>query len=98
ARSTTSLVPNPNGACYHPALSLPPSTPPSRLSVIDGDLCGSPNGRRLFEDSVDVALVAFAEGYAPILNAVLGLPNKSPNNVLGDGVDANEKVFLATFP
>jgi Domain of unknown function (DUF4331) len=97
-RVNTSLVPNPNGACYHPALSLPPSTPPSRLSVIDGDLCGYPNGRRLFDDIVDVDLRAFAEGYGPILNAVLGLPNKSPNNVLGDGVDANEKAFLTTFP
>jgi hypothetical protein len=94
----TSLVPNANGACYHPALNYPPTTPPSRLSVIDGDLCGYPNGRRLFDDIVDVDLRAFAEGYGPVLNAVLGLPNKSPNNALGDGVDANEKTFLGTFP
>jgi len=97
-RVNTSLVPNSNGACYHPVLGLPSTTPPSRLSVIDGDLCGYPNGRRLFDDIVDVDLRAFAEGYGPILNAVLGLPNKSPNNLLGDGVDANEKAFLGTFP
>ena len=97
-RVNTSLVPTALGACYHPALNLPPNTPPSRLSVIDGDLCGYPNGRRLFDDIVDVDLRAFAEGYGPILAGVLGLPNKSPNNQLGDGVDANEKTFLATFP
>jgi hypothetical protein len=99
-RVNTALVPHPNGACYHPALNLPPTTPPSRLSVIDGDLCGYPNGRRLLDDIVDVDLRAFAEGYGPILNAVLGLPNKSPNNQLGDGVDGNEptKPFLTTFP
>ena len=27
-----------------------------------------------------------------------GTPNLSPNNLLGDGVDINEKPFLATFP
>ena len=33
-----------------------------------------------------------------VLNGLLGLPNKSPNNILGDGVDANDKTFLAQFP
>jgi len=27
-----------------------------------------------------------------------GNGNRTPNNLLGDGVDENEKVFLTTFP
>jgi len=29
---------------------------------------------------------------------LLGLPNKAPNNQLGDGVDVNDKPFLTQFP
>jgi hypothetical protein len=78
--------------------SIPPTALPSRFAVLDGDLAGFPNGRRLADDVVDIELRAFAEGYGPILEGLLGLPNKSPNNQLGDGVDANDKPFLDTFP
>jgi hypothetical protein len=97
-RLNTALAPNPNGACYHSALGLPAGTPPSRLGVLDGDLCGFPNGRRLADDIIDIDLRAFAEGYGPVLHSVLGLPDKSPNDQLGDGVDANDKPFTAHFP
>ena len=70
----------------------------NRLGVLAGDLAGFPNGRRLEDDIVDVDLRAFAEGYGSFLNGLLGLPNKSPNNLLGDGVDANDKPFLTQFP
>jgi hypothetical protein len=78
--------------------SIAPSATPSRLAVLDGDLAGFPNGRRLADDVVDIELRAFAQGYGPILHNLLGLPNKSPNNQLGDGVDANDLVFLTAFP
>jgi hypothetical protein len=70
----------------------------SRLGVLAGDFAGFPNGRRLEDDIVDIEIRAVAQGYGSILNQALGLPNKSPNNQLGDGVDANEKTFLQTFP
>ena len=63
-----------------------------------GDLAGFPNGRRLGDDVVDIELRAIAEGYGPSSNGAFGLPNKSPNNLLGDGVDANDVPFLHTFP
>jgi hypothetical protein len=69
-----------------------------RLGVLNGDLAGFPNGRRLEDDIVDIDLRAFAEGYGTFLHNLLGLPNRSPNNLLGDGVDANDKLFLAQFP
>jgi hypothetical protein len=74
------------------------SASPKRLGVLDGDLAGFPNGRRLADDIVDIELRAFAQGYGSFLNGLLGLPNKSPNNLLGDGVDANDVPFLTTFP
>jgi hypothetical protein len=78
--------------------SIAPSASPSRLAVLDGDLAGFPNGRRLTDDVVDIELRAFAQGYGQFLHGLLGLPNKAPNNLLGDGVDANDLPFLAAFP
>jgi uncharacterized protein DUF4331 len=70
----------------------------NRLGVLAGDLAGFPNGRRLEDDIVDIELRAIGQGYGPFLHRLLGLPDKSPNNQLGDGVDANDKPFLAHFP
>jgi hypothetical protein len=83
--------------------SIPPKVgTPDRLGVLNGDFAGFPNGRRLGDDIVDIELRAFAQGYGPILSSPppvgLGLPNKSPNNLLGDGVDVNDVPFLTTFP
>jgi hypothetical protein len=97
-RLNTAVTPTPTGACFHPSLGKPASAPPSRLGALEGDLCGFPNGRRLADDIVDIDLRAFAQGYGPFLNAAFGLPNKSPNNQLGDGVDTNDKPFLDHFP
>ena len=70
----------------------------NRLGVLAGDLAGFPNGRRLEDDIVDIELRAIAQGYGSVLHSLLGLPDKSPNNLLGDGVDANDKPFFAHFP
>jgi hypothetical protein len=70
----------------------------NRLGVLAGDFAGFPNGRRLEDDVVDIDLRAFAQGYGPILHAALGLPDKTPNDLLGDGVDQNDKPFLTHFP
>jgi len=81
--------------------SIPPSAPAghgNRLGVLAGDLAGFPNGRRLEDDVIDIDLRAFAEGYGPFLHALLGLPDKTPNDQLGDGVDSNDKTFLDHFP
>ncbi len=72
-------------------VAIPPSENPNRLGVIAGDLAGFPNGRRLEDDVVDIALRVVAgvlvEGF-----------NIAPNNLLGDAVDRNEKPFLSRFP
>jgi hypothetical protein len=76
-------------------LRLNLSTPPceqgtcesySPLGVIGGDNAGFPNGRRLADDVIDIALQVF-EG------ELIGNPND-----LSDGVNANELGFTSTFP
>lgn len=69
-----------------------------RTGVLAGDLAGFPNGRRLADDVVDIEIRAVADGYGAFLNTNFGLPNQSPNNVLGDGVNTNDKAFLSKFP
>jgi hypothetical protein len=88
-RLNTAIVPGPTGPC--PAA-------PNRLGVLGGDLCGYPNGRRLGDDVIDIDLRVIAQGDGSFLNGLLGLPNKSPNNLVGDGVDANDVPFSSTFP
>jgi hypothetical protein len=70
----------------------------SRLGVLSGDLAGFPNGRRLTDDVTDIELRAVAQGYGSFLATNFGLPNKTPNNQLGDGVNANDMPFSAHFP
>lgn len=65
----------------------------SRLGLLGGEADGFPNGRRLVDDVVDIELRALAGG-TPLTPSF----NKSPNNILGDGVDANDKPFMSTFP
>lgn len=79
-------------------MGIPPATSPSRLGVLDGDLAGFPNGRRLWDDVVDIEIRAIADGYGSFLEENFGLPNLSPNNMVGDGCDANDKAFKAEFP
>jgi hypothetical protein len=76
------------------------SVPPPRAEAargLEGDFAGFPNGRRL-TDASSTSGCAFAQGYGPVLAGALGLPNLSPNNQLGDGVDSNDKPLLPTFP
>lgn len=73
--------------------STPPSANPNRLGLLGGDMAGFPNGRRPADDVHDISLRAVAGGtpFTPDFN-------KAPNNQLGDGVDANDKPFLTSFP
>jgi len=69
----------------------------SRLSFIGGDVttngagvtvpAGWPNGRRLGDDVVDIALTAVASG-----------PSFSTVTVVGDNVAANDQIYNQTFP
>jgi hypothetical protein len=82
-------------------MDIPASAPVgqgNRLGVLEADLAGFPNGRRLEDDVVDIEIRALMEGYGEFLNENFGLPNRSPNNLLGDGVDGNDMPLRLTFP
>lgn len=74
-------------------LATPVTASPNRMGVLGGDNQGFPNGRRLGDDAIDIALQAVAGGtpFTPD-------QNKAPNNQLGDGVNANDAAFLGAFP
>jgi hypothetical protein len=66
--------------------SIAPAAEPNRLGVIAGDTAGFPNGRRLADDVVDIAIQVM-EG------ELTGNPND-----LGDLVDVNDVEFGTSFP
>ncbi|HTG95208.1 MAG TPA: DUF4331 domain-containing protein [Pyrinomonadaceae bacterium] len=74
-------------------VAISPSSSPSRLGLLGGDVAGFPNGRRVFDDVVDISLRAVAGG-TPFTPAT----NVAPNNALGDGVANNDVPFLTRFP
>jgi hypothetical protein len=69
-------------------LGVPPTPVADQkpLGVLDGDLGGFPDGRRLGDDVVDIELRVIG-------GALIGKPLP-----LGDGVDRNEKAFRSAFP
>lgn len=75
-------------------LGIPPVSFASenRLGVIAGDAAGFPNGRRLKDDVVDIALRVVA-------GVLLGPPfSTGVNSQLGDAVQVNDKQFQNSFP
>ncbi|NBM21088.1 DUF4331 domain-containing protein [Streptomyces sp. GC420] len=66
--------------------SIKPVAKPKRLGVLDGDNAGFPNGRRLTDDVLDIALQV-VEG------ELVGSKND-----LGDAVDKNDVKFGHSFP
>jgi hypothetical protein len=87
-------------------LTITPTLTPNRMGVLAGDFAGFPNGRRLGDDIVDIELQAVACAYGAAGNLVYSLTgncnpavyNGFPNNAVGDGVNGNDKPFLASFP
>ena len=75
-------------------LGTPVTAKPNRLGAVGGDVQGFPNGRRLTDDVIDIALqvvegVLVSDQDPAVKKAVSGL---------GDGVNANDKRFLGSFP
>jgi hypothetical protein len=75
------------------APTLPASPTFNRLGLLGGDPAGFPNGRRLPDDVVDIALRA-------VVGVLAGPPfsNNGINNRLGDGVNVNDAPYRITFP
>jgi hypothetical protein len=69
------------------AVPLPGQMGFNRLSLIGGDALGWPNGRRIGDDVVDVALSAIASG-----------PTFTTITPVGDNVDSNDQLYNTVFP
>ena len=85
--------------------TAPPVGTGSRLGLLDGEFSGFPNGRRLEDDVTDIELRAIACGYGSVVGPIIesfgfcnGNANRTPNRLIGDGVDANENTLLSSFP
>ena len=65
----------------------------SELGLLGNDIAGFPNGRRVFDDIVDIELRVVAGG-TPFYPAL----QNGTNDQLGDGVSQNEQPFLQRFP
>lgn len=78
-------------------VAVPVTEDPNPLGVIAGDSQGFPNGRRLGDDVVDIALRAMAGIAYPLLVDDTYTPD--PIGIrLGDGVDENDADFRNSFP
>ena len=75
------------------AIAPTPAGMRSRLGLLGNDPGGFPNGRRVFDDVVDIELRAVAGGtpFTPTFNV-------PPNNQLSDGVSNNDVPYLERFP
>jgi len=71
----------------------PNATGFSRLGLLGNDIGGFPNGRRVYDDVVDIEVRALLGGtpFTPTFNV-------APNNLFSDGVGANFEGFLDRFP
>ena len=74
-----------------PPTSIAPVDKTNRMGVLGGDLGGFPNGRRPWDDIVDIDIQV-------VVGVLLPAFNIAPNNLLGDSVDGPDKPFLAAFP
>jgi hypothetical protein len=73
------------------AVPVTPIASVNRLGVIGGDNAGFPNGRRIYDDVVDIELRVLAGVLASGFNV-------APNNALGDNVNGPDMPFLQSFP
>lgn len=71
-------------------------TPENRLGALQGDTGGFPNGRRLTDDVVDIELRVLAGELLDDDGIIDG--TNLPYSILSDGVDANDRPELGTFP
>ena len=72
-----------------------PSAMASRLGLLAGDGAGFPNGRRVFDDVVDITLrVAIGGVLAPGFTGFVA----EVNGRLGDGVNVNDAAYREAFP
>ncbi|WP_151083702.1 DUF4331 domain-containing protein [Nocardioides cynanchi] len=77
-------------------VAIPPASSPNSLGVVGGDLAGWPNGRRVDDDVVTIALRAVAGVTIPLVD-----PGYTPDGAAGavtDGTTNTNAASTPTFP
>ena len=77
-------------------MAIPPSSSPSPLGVLGGDLAGFPNGRRVKDDVVTIEIRAVAGLTIPLVD-----PTFTPDAAAGlvtQGLTPSASRYQATFP
>jgi hypothetical protein len=77
-------------------LAIPPSSAPSPLGVLGGDVAGYPNGRRVTDDVVTIELRAVAGATIPLVDKTF-TPDAAIADV-SDGVTGSGLTLLSSFP
>jgi hypothetical protein len=77
-------------------VAIPPAAKPSPLGVLGGDLAGFPNGRRVFDDVVNVELQAIAGLTYPLVDHTY-TPDAAASK-LTQGLTPSADRYQATFP
>jgi hypothetical protein len=77
-------------------MAIPPSSSPSPLGILGGDLAGFPNGRRVKDDVVTIEIRAVAGLTIPLVD-----PTFTPDGAAGlvtQGLTPSASRYQATFP
>jgi hypothetical protein len=77
-------------------VAIPPTAQPKRLGLLDGDLQGFPNGRRLTDDAVTIELRAVAGATIPLVDKTF-TPDGAAS-LIEDGTFPPVRSFLSRFP
>ena len=77
-------------------VAVPPSSNPDPLGVVNGDLAGFPNGRRVVDDVTTIELRAIAGQTIPLVD-----PSYTPDDAasgIKDGTTNNNPAYSSYFP
>lgn len=77
-------------------MAIPPSSSPSPLGILGGDLAGFPNGRRVFDDAVTIEIRAIAGVTIPLVD-----PTFTPDgaaSLVADGTGPGSGRYISQFP
>jgi hypothetical protein len=78
-------------------MAVPPSPTPKPFGILDGDLAGFPNGRRVTDDIVSIELRAVAGATYPLVNKDY-VPDGAAGLLTDGTLDLHDVTTLGTFP
>jgi hypothetical protein len=78
-------------------VAVPPSPTPKPFGLLDGDLAGFPNGRRVTDDIVSIELRAVAGVTYPLIDKTF-VPDAAAGALTDGTLDLHDVTTLGTFP